>query len=889
MKLYFHIYNIFGFIALLPKFNSSQVLSSASPAKNQKIYHISDNESFKASFDSNRGRKILKRELPTIGETVDLFKDNFPDFLSTGLKLIKYYSPKCGACNMLKPVWEKVAADFGSKNPKTPVFGNFNCLINQDICGEQGIEVWPTVIAYFNGVKLDSFRGFKEAPIVSDFVSTVLRTIEKDPKSQAPSTSVFNPVDIQTSKDIAVGNSKSDVSNIKTPALTIDPSLEIQNSIVLKDSNFISSTGSNSWLIKFHTPTCPYCVKLAPIWTEFTDSMAKEANSAGLYFGEVNCLENNICKKQKIDGYPTINFYKNGSLIEEIVNTSIGELKSFASTFIKDSQKILSADTPLQEDKLKEVVVQEDKLKEVVVQEDKLKEVVVQEDKLKEVVIQEDLSNDTTSTILGIDPPSDKKISVDSKTSDIEIYLQNVGKVLDNAQFANYNDDYVKLTDSNYNKYLKNSLWVVAFFTPGCPECDSLEKNMVRFARNKKGAVNVGYVDCKKNPQLCDSQSSSVFPTIKLIYNSYSTEYLDRLMHSSQISKFISDIRFSKSDVSSYHNSNEITDVNNLSYEEMKFNQNNPMFVFIKKSSTNLNLSLSRLASIISMNGNLFHYSKDESLQVYLYNEFSGEDKISSSSQIDSDFLVAIFDGVIKKFPGDFSDVFQISDWMYEARKSCYRKSLLELDLGNFNSYINNTDIMALAVIDPSAQSISNEMKMSLKESSADFKLYLSTDQAFANKKVEFLFVNGINFQSYISKVFGLTPNEYPALVFLEPKNNYFYLPYSAGSAISNIKSSKLFSNLNRIDLNAFVKSIPNFVEEHNPNHPFLRQFMSKQLVQKISAFSSTPKEKASKSNEGRNLAIIFGVLIFIALVLIVLRSHFKNKKYSELPLHKSN
>lgn len=59
------------------------------------------------------------------------------------------------------------------------------------------------------------------------------------------------------------------------------------------------------WFVKFYAPWCSISKHLAPVWEEFATDWSNAVNIA-----EVNCTEQwDLCKKYKIDSYPTILFF----------------------------------------------------------------------------------------------------------------------------------------------------------------------------------------------------------------------------------------------------------------------------------------------------------------------------------------------------------------------------------------------------------------------------------------------------------------------------------------------------------------------------------------------------------------------------------------------------
>ena len=74
--------------------------------------------------------------------------------------------------------------------------------------------------------------------------------------------------------------------------------------------------------VKFFAPWCGHCKRLAPVWEELATKLKADSKLAGVKIGKVDCTEGNdrnrdLCNAQGVTGFPTLNLYKNGKLVEE--------------------------------------------------------------------------------------------------------------------------------------------------------------------------------------------------------------------------------------------------------------------------------------------------------------------------------------------------------------------------------------------------------------------------------------------------------------------------------------------------------------------------------------------------------------------------------------------
>ncbi|KAL4431619.1 hypothetical protein ABPG77_001461 [Micractinium sp. CCAP 211/92] len=77
--------------------------------------------------------------------------------------------------------------------------------------------------------------------------------------------------------------------------------------------------------------------------------------------------------------------------------------------------------------------------------------------------------------------------------------------------------DVISLSDDDFHKQVVDSddLWFVEFFAPWCGHCQQLKPAWTDLARQLKGRVKVGAVDCTQHKQTCDEFQVQGFPTIK--------------------------------------------------------------------------------------------------------------------------------------------------------------------------------------------------------------------------------------------------------------------------------------------------------------------------------------------------------------------------------------
>lgn len=135
--------------------------------------------------------------------------------------------------------------------------------------------------------------------------------------------------------------------------------------IVLTESNFEKEVGQDRGaLVEFYAPWCGHCKKLAP---EFEKLGASFKKAKSVLIGKVDCDEHkSICTKYGVSGYPTIQWFPQGSLEPKKYE---GARTADALTVFVNSEggtnvklaTVPSSVVVLTEDNFKEVVLDETK------------------------------------------------------------------------------------------------------------------------------------------------------------------------------------------------------------------------------------------------------------------------------------------------------------------------------------------------------------------------------------------------------------------------------------------------------------------------------------------------------------------------------------------------
>lgn len=86
-----------------------------------------------------------------------LTDDTFDVGVASGWTLVKFYAPWCGHCKKMAPDYAAVAAEFSD----TPGVGiaKVDCTVESEICGDQGVTGYPTLLLFKDGDRVDAYDG----------------------------------------------------------------------------------------------------------------------------------------------------------------------------------------------------------------------------------------------------------------------------------------------------------------------------------------------------------------------------------------------------------------------------------------------------------------------------------------------------------------------------------------------------------------------------------------------------------------------------------------------------------------------------------------------------------------------------------------------------------
>ncbi|KAK5083794.1 hypothetical protein LTR05_006300 [Lithohypha guttulata] len=206
---------------------------------------------------------------------LNLIPSNFDEivFQSGKPALVEFFAPWCGHCKNLAPVYDELAASFGSQSSKVSI-ANVDADAHKALGKRFGVQGFPT-LKWFDG----------------------------KPGSE--------PVDYNGGRDLeSLQKFVTEKSGVK-PKGAKKTTSHVQ---ILDEKSFKEQVGKdNDVLVAFTAPWCGHCKTLKPTWEKLAEDFAAEPN---VIIAQVDAEAENsksLAQEQGISGFPTIKFFPKGS------------------------------------------------------------------------------------------------------------------------------------------------------------------------------------------------------------------------------------------------------------------------------------------------------------------------------------------------------------------------------------------------------------------------------------------------------------------------------------------------------------------------------------------------------------------------------------------------
>ncbi|KAF2098854.1 thioredoxin-like protein, partial [Rhizodiscina lignyota] len=271
------------------------------------------------------------------------------------------------------------------------------------------------------------------------------------------------------------------------------------------------------WLVEFFSPYCHHCQAFAPVLQtlyEFyytshplgstTTEDAEALNSFTRYydfnFAKIDCVANgDLCTEYNVQSYPTMLLIKNG----EVTKTHKGQMDlKRASDFVEEILETIKPGSRPKEGVKLPVVGADHVDEDAEIDEPSAKDKDPEAGAAAASKHNEIAATATASeTVAKPTPKPPKDVNLEGKSVDLTM------------------DTFQKKVT------FTKEPWFVKFYAPWCHHCQALAPNWAEMAREMKGKLNIGEVNCEVEKQLCKNAKIKAFPTLKFLRGGEFVEY----------------------------------------------------------------------------------------------------------------------------------------------------------------------------------------------------------------------------------------------------------------------------------------------------------------------------------------------------------------------------
>jgi protein disulfide-isomerase len=264
-------------------------------------------------------------------------------------------------------------------------------------------------------------------------------------------------------------------------------------------------------MVEFFSPSCPHCMHFKPTYQtayEFyytskpivskDDTEGDSLNSFTRYydfkFAKVDCQAfADACAAHNVMNYPSLYYFKDGKMVQKEVGAKeMGDLSKWVEQLLEairpGSRKEGGPKLP------------------------------------KAGANSVETGPDTEEAVKEKEKEVAKAVSATAKSTPTKASKPALAKPTSTPNPAG---EVVALTSESYDKVVANNMdpWFIKFYAPWCHHCQALAPNWSNLARQMRGNLNIGEVNCDAEKALCKKAGVHGYPTMLLFRGAERAEY----------------------------------------------------------------------------------------------------------------------------------------------------------------------------------------------------------------------------------------------------------------------------------------------------------------------------------------------------------------------------
>ncbi|XP_078538157.1 protein disulfide-isomerase A5 [Lissotriton helveticus] len=204
---------------------------------------------------------------------------DFDDFLKDHPSvLIMFHAPWCGHCKKMKPEFEKAAEELSASNDVHGALAAVDATVHRGLAERFHITGFPTVKYFEDGEEKYTLPNLRTQKKIVEWLMNPEAPPPPEPSWEEKQTSVLH----------LVGEDFRESLKKKKHAL-----------------------------VMFYAPWCPHCKNSIPDFTAAADTFKEDRKIA---YAAVDCTKEknqDLCKQEGVEGYPTFNYYNYGKFAEK--------------------------------------------------------------------------------------------------------------------------------------------------------------------------------------------------------------------------------------------------------------------------------------------------------------------------------------------------------------------------------------------------------------------------------------------------------------------------------------------------------------------------------------------------------------------------------------------